>query len=176
MTSAIDSSANGIKSKSDRKLGSLLVEPFKQFKIGVYVIISTLVFTSLALAMFLHSFWQQYQHVMSIFEVVDPEMQWELVTSDVFLANAMKISVLFVVFILITMGLVFRVTHRYYGPLISIEKFVDKIARGDYSSRIRIRKKDEMVRLVGKLNHMAEKLESRYAGTREEKKAQASSS
>ena len=149
-------------SKKDRKLRNTLIEPFKQFKIGIYIIVLTFIFIVCAGYMFMSSFWQQYQHVMSIFEVVDPDLQWEVITNDVFITNIVKIAVLFLVFMLVIMVVVFRLTHRYYGPLVSIEKFVDRVATGDYSSRVTVRKKDELVRLVSKLNVMAESLERRH--------------
>lgn len=149
-------------SKKDRKLKNTVVEPFKQFKIGVYIIVTTFIFIVCAGYLFMSSFWQQYQHVMSIFEVVDPNLQWEVITNDVFFANIIKVSALFLLFMLITMAMVFKLTHRYYGPLVSIEKFVDQVTEGDYSSRVALRKKDELQRLATKLNTMAENLEQRH--------------
>ena len=152
--------------QKDRKLRNTIIEPFKQFKIGVYIIVLTLIFIVCAGYMFMSSFWQQYQHVMSIFEVVDPNLQWEVITNDVFITNIIKIAALFLVFMLVIMAVVFRLTHRYYGPLVSIEKFVDRMTAGDYRSRVTIRKKDELVRLVNKLNLMAEHLEQRHGDKR----------
>ena len=149
-------------SKKDRKLRNTVIEPFKQFKIGVYIVVTTFVFIVCAGYLFMSSFWQQYQHVMSIFEVVDPNLQWEVITNDVFFANIIKVSVLFLLFMLLTMAMVFKLTHRYYGPLVSIEKFVDQVADGDYSSRVALRKKDELQRLATKLNQMADNLEQRH--------------
>ncbi len=148
--------------RKDRKLRNTVIEPFKQFKIGVYIIITTFVFIVCAGYLFMSSFWQQYQHVMSIFEVVDPNLQWEMVTNDVFFANIIKVSALFLLFMLLTMAMVFKLTHRYYGPLVSIEKFVDQVADGDYSSRVSLRKRDELQRLATKLNTMATNLEQRH--------------
>ena len=148
--------------KTGRKLKNTVIEPFKQFKIGVYVIIISFVFIICASYLYLSSFWQQYQHVMSIFSVVDPDLQWEVITNDVFIKNIVKVSALFILFMLIIMGVVFKLTHRYYGPLVSIEKFIDRISAGEYKSRVAIRKKDELVRLVNKLNSMAENLEERH--------------
>ncbi len=148
--------------RKDRKLKSAVIEPFKQFKIGIYIVVTTFIFIVCAGYLFMSSFWQQYQHVMSIFKVVDPNLQWEVVTNDVFFVNTIKISVLFLLFMLITMAMVFKLTHRYYGPLVSIEKFVDQVADGNYSSRVSLRKKDELQRLAAKLNTMAESLEQRH--------------
>ena len=148
--------------RKDRKLRNTLIEPFKQFKIGVYIVVTTFIFIVCAGYLFMSSFWQQYQHVMSIFEVVDPNLQWEVITNDVFFTNIIKVSALFLLFMLITMAMVFKLTHRYYGPLVSIEKFVDQVASGDYGSRVSLRKKDELQRLATKLNTMAEHLEQRH--------------
>ena len=148
--------------RKDRKLKNTVIEPFKQFKIGVYIVITTFIFIVCAGYLFLSAFWQQYQHVMSIFEVVDPNLQWEMITNDVFFYNIIKVSALFLLFMLLTMAMVFKLTHRYYGPLVSIEKFVDQVADGDYSSRVSLRKRDELQRLATRLNSMAEKLEQRH--------------
>lgn len=149
-------------SNKDRKLRNTVIEPFKQFKIGVYIVVTTFIFVVCAGYLFMSSFWQQYQHVMSIFEVVDPDLQWEVITNNVFITNIVKVSVLFLLFMLITMAMVFRLTHRYYGPLVSIEKFVDQVTDGDYHSRVQLRKKDELQRLASKLNRMADSLEQRH--------------
>jgi signal transduction histidine kinase len=53
-------------------------------------------------------------------------------------------------------------THRYYGPLVSIERFVDDMTQGRYGQRVKIRQKDELQRLTDKLNDMASALEKRH--------------
>jgi signal transduction histidine kinase len=119
-------------------------------------------FVGLCAWMFVTAFTQQYQHVMSIFNVVDPNMKWELVTNDVFETNAIRISILFVSFIVVLFYTVFKLTHRYYGPLVSIQRFVAGIQRGEYNRRCKIRTKDELHGLVNQLNQMAEILEKRH--------------
>ena len=164
MSEATVSSSENPNSKTEqkRKFAAAIIEPFKQFKIGIYVIFISFIFTGLALFLFILAFWQQYLHVMNIFEVVNPAMQWEMLTNEVFRTNIIKVTVLFSAFVLVIMAVVFKVTHNYYGPLVSIERFVDLVARGDYHQRISIRKTDELSRLAGKLNNMAEQLESRH--------------
>lgn len=152
-------------SRPRRNLRSMVIEPFKQIRFGLYVIGISLAFVAICAYMFVTAFTEQYQHVMGIFNVVDPKLKWELVTNDVFYTNAVRIGGLFVTFIVIVFAVVFRLTHRYYGPLVSIERFVDDIARGDYSRRCKIREKDELHGLVAKLNNMAEELERRHGGT-----------
>src|SRR3982750_4565911 len=105
----------------------MVIEPFKQIKFGLYVIGISVGFVGVCAFMFVEAFTEQYQHVMGIFNVVDPKLKWDLVTNDVFRTNAIRIGALFAVFIASMLGMVFRLTHRYYGPLVSIERFVDQV-------------------------------------------------
>ncbi len=145
-----------------RNLSSLIIEPFKQVKFGLYVIGISVAFVILCAAMFVAAFTDQYQHVMDIFNVVDPSLKWELVTNDIFYANAVRIGLMFLLYISVLFVVVFRLTHRYYGPLVSIERFLDQFAAGHYYLRAKIRDKDELHDLVAKLNHVAEELERRH--------------
>lgn len=154
--------ANESIARAKRNLKSTLIEPFKQIKFGIYVIGLSIAFVIATAAMFLFAFYQQYQHLMGIFNITDMKTQMELVTNDIFYANAIRIGLLFVVYIVIMFSYVFRMTHRYYGPLVSIERFVDEISAGQYMRRVKIRKGDELQRLCDKLNDMATSLERRH--------------
>ena len=145
-----------------RNLRSLVIEPFKQVKFGLYVIGISVAFVVITALMFVAAFADQYQHVMDIFNVVDPSLKWELVTNDIFYTNAMRIGLMFAGYIGVMFTVVFRLTHRYYGPLVSIERFLDQFAAGHYHLRAKIRDKDELHDLVAKLNHVAEELERRH--------------
>jgi HAMP domain-containing protein len=145
-----------------RNLASLVIEPFKQIKFGLYVFGISVAFVAICGFMFVKAFTEQYQHVMGIFNVVDPNLKWELVTNDVFYTNAIHIGLLFVTFIAVLFTVVFRLTHRYHGPIVSINRFLDAIVEGDYSKRCKIREKDELHALVEKLNEMAETLQARH--------------
>ena len=157
-----------------RNLRTILIEPFKQVKLGIYVIIVALTFTVITGALFVFAFVEQYRHVMEIFQVVDPKFRWEVVTNDVFYTNISRVGALLVTFIVVLFVVVFRSTHKYYGPLVSIERFVDQIAEGDYSKRVVIRRSDELQRLAARLNLMAQKLEERH-GVLVERRRSASS-
>ena len=151
-----------VNKRPKRTLSSVLIEPFKQIKLGLYVMAVSVAFLILASCLFVMAFTEQYQHVMDIFKIVDPEQKWELVTNRVFYMNAVKLAVLFVAYIAILFTVVFKMTHRYYGPLVSIERFVSQMSEGDYSRRVIIRRGDELQRLVSLLNTMAARLERRH--------------
>lgn len=147
--------------RAKRDVRSTLIEPFKQIKFGLYVIAMSLAFVFLTSGMFLYAFSEQYKHVMSIFNITDMAAQMELITNDIFYRNARLIGGFFAIFLAFELWVIFRLTHRYYGPLVSIERFVDQITQGDFTKRVLIRKKDELHRLVEKLNTMADALENK---------------
>jgi signal transduction histidine kinase len=99
---------------------------------------------------------------MTLFNVTDVKDQMELVTNDIFYQNAIKIALLLIGYVLGMFILVFKLTHRYYGPLVSIERFVDEMTQGRYGQRVKIRQSDELQRLTTKLNEMAAELENRH--------------
>jgi len=154
--------SDDIDRKKGRTFSSIVIEPFKQMKFGIYVIAVSVVFVTLAAGLFVLAFSEQYQHVMGIFSVVDPTMRWELITNDVFYQNAWRLGLLMVGYIGTLFTIVFRLTHRYYGPLVSIERFVGEVSRGEYDKRVTIRNRDELQRLAAKLNAMAETLEKKH--------------
>lgn len=157
--------SNESKSYGDRKgrtFSSMVIEPFKQMKFGIYIIAISVAFTAAAGALFMFAFNEQYQQVMSIFSVVDPNLQWELVANDVFEKNAWRLAALLFGFIAVLMIVVFKMTHKYYGPLVSVERFVDEITKGEYYSRVSIRTSDELQDLAAKLNNMAQSLENKH--------------
>ena len=157
------------EARSNRNFKTILIEPFKQLKLGLYVFALAITFVVATAMVFYTAFTQQYQHVMEIFQVVDPTYKWELVTNDVFMKNAIRLGVLLCGFIVSLFYVVFKVTHKYYGPLVSIARFVDGIAKGDYSQRLVLRKGDELQQLANDLNQMAVNLEKRHVHGFEDK-------
>ncbi len=148
--------------RARRNWRSTVIEPFKQLRLGLYAIGISVVFVLISAGLFVLAFYEQYQNVMDIFGVTDPNVRWEIVVDDVFKRNAWRLGLVFLVYLATLCTVVFFMTHKVYGPLVSIERFVDQIQKGDYHRRARIREKDDLQRLVAKLNAMAEKLEERH--------------
>lgn len=147
------------KHASGRSLSGLLIDPFKQIKFGVYVMLLSLTFICCSGLLFWSAFMEQYAQLAEIFGVVDQGALWELQFNDVFKTNVYKIFGFFILFLMLTYGTVFKLTHRYYGPLVAIYRFLDQLQQGNYTARVTIRKGDELGELVQRLNHLAEKLE-----------------
>ncbi|MDD1422609.1 HAMP domain-containing protein [Dolichospermum sp. ST_sed1] len=164
--------ANNRKQSGERKsrtFKSIIIEPFKQMKFGIYVLTLSLSFVVANAALFIYAFNQQYQQVMSLFSVVDPSVQWDFLTNDVFVTNAYLVAGLLVTYMVALFAVIFRLTHRYYGPLVSVERLVENLTQGRYNSRIQVRGSDELQRLVAKLNVLAENLEKKHGELVDEK-------
>lgn len=149
-------------SRSTRSIKSTLIEPFTQIKLGIYIIILSCVFLALSGWLFYHSFSEQYSHVMEIFSVTEAGSRWEVMTNDVFYSNLYKLGALFTLYIIALLAIIFRTTHKYHGPLVSIERFAQSMVEGKYYSRVAVRKHDELKELASRLNKMAMALEKKH--------------
>jgi len=101
---------------------------------------------------------------MGLFNVVDQDLQWELITNDIFKKHIWRVAILFTVYLAALFWILFKISHRVYGPLISVERFVDELTDGKYSQRLKIRQKDDLQRLTEKLNNLAQTLDQPGAG------------
>lgn len=145
-----------------RTLRAYLVEPFKQIRFGLHVVSVSLAFISLLAWLFVRSFREQYQQVIDIFQVTETS---DLMTNDVFLRNAILIGGTLVLFAACMMFVVIRRTHKMYGPMVSILRFVGELHKGNYAVRIHIRERDDFQNLVNRLNSLAETLHKRHGKT-----------
>lgn len=143
--------------------GSIVIEPFRQITFGLYIIIICVGFMLVAGSLFIISFVEQYRHMLNLFNVVDASLRWDFIIDDVFYANAKRIALCFAVFLIVMFYTVFKLTHRYYGPLVSIHRFLKEIENENYAARVTIRKNDELQDLVVDLNNLAESLEKKYS-------------
>ncbi|MBU3958812.1 MAG: HAMP domain-containing protein [Candidatus Omnitrophica bacterium] len=65
---------------------------------------------------------------------------------------------------IISIGILFwgvLISHRIAGPLYRLEKELDKIAKGDFSLRLKIRSKDELGSIVKGVNKILDKIEEK---------------
>ncbi len=162
--SELSDNSSAIRAK--RSIKSTLIEPFRQIKFGLYVISASILFVIIVALMFLMAFYEQYLHVMNLFNMTDVKDQMELVTNDIFYRNAIAIGLMLIAFVVGMFILMFKLTHRYYGPLVSIERFVEQMTQGKYNKRVNIRKGDELQRLANLLNNMATTLEKGHQKSR----------
>jgi signal transduction histidine kinase len=142
-----------------RTLRAYLVEPFKQIRFGLHVVSVSLTFAGIFAYLFLDAYREQYQQVFDLFQVAD---QTAVLQNDIFFKNRAKISIAIIAFVAITLIVVIRRTHRMYGPMISMMRFVSELKRGNYAVRINIRERDDFQKFVSELNALAEELQKKH--------------
>ncbi len=145
-----------------RRLVPMLTEFFWHSRFGVQVVATTLVFLGCVSFFIYQAFEEQYSNVAEIFKVVSPDLKHELVFNDILMRNVIFLILSILAYIVAMVILIIRSRHKYSGPLVSIQKFIEAVTRGEYTHRIVIRKGDEMQELVVALNEMAGHLERRH--------------
>jgi methyl-accepting chemotaxis protein len=141
-----------------RKWKNLFVEPFVQIKMGFYVLLLSFLYAC-SFALFI---WDVYEEQFFRFETNFLGENAELIFNESGQSTYIFVlGVLIAVFILSILLAVIRRTHRMFGPMVAVERFVDAMARGDYSQRVKIREDDDFQDLVSSLNRMAETFEQK---------------
>ena len=137
-----------------RGLGSILVDPYKQIKIGLLFIILNFLFSAAIFGIFGY-------YVMSIYEAVSTyftmSAQESLITFAKFQVPLAVCGVITAGFVALTLFLSIRYTHTIYGPLISINRFLEDLLEGKKPDAIKLRKSDELQDLAEKLNTLGER-------------------
>lgn len=143
-----------------RKWQNILVEPFVQIKMGAYVLALSLIYST-ALGVFIwDAFDEQMFQFQEVYEGNSPDF---IFSQGPHTAYIFALAALVAVFILIMLLLIVRRTHRMFGPMVSIERFVDSVTQGDYTQRLKLREKDDLKDLAESLNRVAAALERENA-------------
>lgn len=142
-----------------RSFRAYLVEPFKQIRFGLHVALVSLSFAAIFAYVFLEAFREQYQQVFELFNVAD---QTALIENDIFIRNKAKLTLTIAAFIVVTLYVVIRRTHRMYGPMISMMRFVAELKKGNYAVRIHVRERDDFQNFVTELNALAVELQKKH--------------
>ncbi len=88
-----------------------------------------------------------------------------MITNEVFYQNAFWLAGVYILYAILLLVLVFKLTHRYYGPLVAVKRFLNILIEGEYSSRISLRKNDELKDIAAKLNELAQALEEKHGNS-----------
>lgn len=137
-----------------RGFKSFIVEPYKQVKLGLMFLIVNTIFSLLILGVFGYYVVDLYSAVVAHFKLTGQENQLALVKFSVPMIAATALMALFVV---TTMMVSIRYTHQIYGPLVSINRFLDELLLGQKPNLLNLRDSDQLQDLAKKLNEFAEK-------------------
>lgn len=76
--------------------------------------------------------------------------------------SILAITITAIVLTVLTTVAAVIITHRFYGPLVPIRRFIASVRDGDYSARLSLRTADEFHDLAEELNEMVKTLEARH--------------
>ena len=151
------------KPQYKRSIRSFLLEPFKQVRIGLYLVLLTFGFTILLILLFFDVMYRQHLRTMEMLGMSDGSSYWDLLENPIVISGLTQIGLALVAFTLVTVATSIVLTHRVYGPLVSIRRLVRTLTTGDFSARVHIRKHDDLHDLADELNALADSLEHRAA-------------
>lgn len=147
--------------QENRSIKNLLIKPFQQVRFGLYIIAIILPFLILCGYLFYSSFEAQAAQVFKIFNIADPGKQYDFIVNNVFKENLIHLITLFSFFLAILFYTIFKLTHSVYGPLIGIERHLDKLINENYTEALKLRKNDELQNIAKKLNILTNNLENK---------------
>jgi hypothetical protein len=136
--------------KSSRRDG-VLIEPYKQLRFGIMFLLINLVFSALILLVFgyfISDIYQAQKFYFQFDEAQGAQVLGKLMVPVFFGAG------LLVVFICVTLMASARYTHQFYGPLVSIRRFLDDLTQGKTPTPIKLRASDQLQDLVEQLNRL----------------------
>jgi len=139
-----------------RKARNLLLRPMLQIKLPLYILF--LSFTFGALAMLLGYFYFEQLYMMMLENTTQGTYLHKTISEQV--NNFMESSVMLLIGYVILVAVVTIVyTHRMIGPTVTINRHIKALKEGLYTSRITLRRNDELKDLAAELNELAEILE-----------------
>ena len=145
-----------IRASRKKGLSGWLVEPYKQVKIGLIFLLVNFLFAALFLGVFGYIILDMQETLITYFKL-DPE-QVKQVTSKFSWVIIVGVA-LMIMFIITTILVSVQYTHKIYGPLVSINRYLDKVAEGtDYGKPLKLRDGDQLQMLALKINNAIEKI------------------
>lgn len=141
-----------------RSLRNFFIEPFAQVRMGAYILSVSLLFIVLITLLVAKAFLAQYEVLLQ----VDQTAGWEKLLEETFNRGSTELAVVLILYIAVLFTMVVRMTHRVYGPVVSINRFLDQMIQGQYDKRCTVRKDDDLKQLVHKLNELAAVLQQKH--------------
>ena len=132
----------------------------RRYQLGLALLLLSILFVVVIVAVFL-----THYSLLSI--IVDNSIRSGTPHTAVQLINmAMRplivvVIIILIIFVLVALYLIY-VTHRTAGPLYQLKQAMDKVGKGDFSTKIQIRREDEIHDVAMSFNRMVEDLKKKF--------------
>lgn len=148
---------NQTRTSADRKIQNFAIAPSKQFRLAF-----TLVSIGLGvfLAFFAFELWMMSSIVTSLSPLAPPDSNVHgLLADSLWWSWAAFIFIAFIFAMAVVVGTLV-ISHRFFGPVVALQKHISALTRGEYDHRTHLRKTDELKELASDLNQLSEQLEA----------------
>jgi hypothetical protein len=136
-----------------RGLKSWLVEPYQQIKLGLIFLLLNILFSILILSVFGYFIWDVYSTLEAYFQLSKDQ---GLITLSKLSTPLLIGGLLLLVFVGLSILISVKYTHRIYGPLVSITRFLDEWLSEKTPRPLILRNSDELKELAARLNLLSE--------------------
>lgn len=143
-------------SVSKRKLSNYLLQPLLQIRLGLYSILLSLGFGCGVLAIIYVNLHKFYDLVLELTDLRDEVTK----ILNSYIQGALGWIVLATaVYFLITVAVSIFFTHKLVGPTYAFRRHIRELTKGNFRSRVTLRKGDAFQEVAQDLNELAVKLE-----------------
>lgn len=140
-----------------RKLSNFLLQPLLQIRLGLYAILLSLAFCVAIVSTFYVNLYRFYDLVLELTDLRDEVSE---ILQGYIQGLAFWMVVILVIYLLITVAVSIFFTHKLVGPTYAFRRHIKELARGNYQSRIVLRKHDAFQEVADELNELAATLEA----------------
>ncbi|MBC7662051.1 MAG: hypothetical protein H7249_20340 [Chitinophagaceae bacterium] len=145
-------------SAQKRKLSNFLLQPLLQVRLGLYSIIMSVVFGLGVFTIIYINFYKFYDLVL---ELTDLREEVTEILNSYIHGVVLWLVLALVVYFLITVAISIFFTHRLIGPTYAFRRHIRDLSKGNYKSRVVLRKGDAFQEVADDLNDLAVALEKR---------------
>lgn len=144
-------------SASKRKFSNFLLQPLLQVRLGLYSIILSVLFGLGVFTIIYVNFYKFYDLVLELTDL--REEVTEILNTYIQGVVLWLLLALFVYFI-ITVGVSIFFTHKLIGPTYAFRRHIREMTKGNYKTRVNLRKGDAFHEVADDLNELAVRLEN----------------
>ncbi len=147
------------RNESRRPVSGRLVRPRQQLKYAMVLVCGGIVAQSVIIGSVVYFMSASIKSIAANYHL-DPEVGAVITNSITSSLVLIMLVATAVAMAAILIGI--KLSHRIYGPMIPFRRHIDELKDGNFSSRIRLRKDDDLLEIRDALNDLAITLEERY--------------
>lgn len=133
---------------------SMLVEPYIQVKLGLMFIVVNLIFSVLIFGVVVWYVSDVFGALTTYFQLTGQESN---IAQTKLQMPLIVITVLVLLFVATTFYIAVNYTHKIYGPMVQINRFLDDLLEGKRPGLLALREGDQLQELATKLNQLVDK-------------------